>query len=280
MKVLSKTLLLFSLFLAFLFVFNACEHEPIWPEINNPNDTIPNDTIPNDTIPNDTIPNDTIPNDTLPEDTIVSPPDTTTQTGGTPCQPGVVYFENDVLPILLSNCAYSGCHNAQSHKEGVILDNYNHVMNTGEIEPFDPSESKLYKVITENDEDDIMPPPPAAPLSNDQIAIISQWILQGALNNACDENAGGCNTVNVSYSATVKPIIQNYCGGCHSGSAPLGGVLLTNYAQISAAALSGSLVGSLKGTAGYVPMPFQQPPLNQCYIDRIEAWVNDGAPYN
>lgn len=264
MRIVFKTLLIFTLLIGLMFAFEACEHDPIWPDNSNPNDTLPNDTLPVDTVP---------------QDTIIAPPDTTTQTGGTPCVPGVIYFENDVLPILLSNCAYSGCHNAASHKEGVILDNYNHTMNTADVEANNLNGSKLYKVITENDEDDIMPPPPAAPLSSEQINIIAQWILQGAQNLTCDENAGGCNTVNVSYAATVKPIIQNYCVGCHGGSAPLGGVSLTNYTQISAAALSGSLLGSLKGIA-YVPMPYQQPPLNQCFIDRIEAWINDGAPNN
>ena len=33
-----------------------------------------------------------------------------------PCDPSKVYFVNDVLPIFLSSCAYSGCHDAATHK--------------------------------------------------------------------------------------------------------------------------------------------------------------------
>ena len=42
----------------------------------------------------------------------------TTGTGGNPnediCSPDSIYFENDILPILISNCAIPGCHDASS----------------------------------------------------------------------------------------------------------------------------------------------------------------------
>src|ERR1043165_3349153 len=65
-------------------------------------------------------------------------------------------FERDILPIFLSNCAKSGCHDAASHEEGYILDSYNNIMNTGDddgIVPFDAYESEIYEAITEDDLD-------------------------------------------------------------------------------------------------------------------------------
>lgn len=254
MQVIYRTIGLFAFGLLFTFLFESCKHEPILPD-ENPIDTTTN-----------------------PIDTTTYPPPDTSDINDNPCLPNVIYFERDVLPILLSNCAYTGCHDAASHEEGVVLNNYNNVMNTGDVKPNNLNGSDLYEVITENDPDDIMPRPPGAPLSSAQISIIAQWILQGAQNLTCNET-GGCNTINVSFAATVLPIIQNYCVGCHSGSSPQGGLLLTNYNQIAAAANSGKLVGSIKGT-GYTPMPYLQSPLNSCFIQKIESWVLDGALNN
>jgi len=258
MKIVFKTLFAFCLLIGMMFVFDSCKHDPIWPDDNIPTDTIPEDTIPNDTI--------------------VTPPDTI-QTG-TPCEAGIIYFEKDVLPILLSNCATSGCHDAITQAEGIILDTYDNVVETSEVTAYNLVGNTLYRTITENDNAKLMPPPPEPPLSNHQIVIIAQWILQGAKNLVCDDNPPPCDTENVSFSATVQPIIQNYCITCHGGDFPLGDLLLTNYTQISTTALSGSLLSALKGENGYIQMPYLQPPLNPCFIERIEAWINNGAPNN
>jgi hypothetical protein len=67
-----------------------------------------------------------------PTDTIDNPIDTGNNGGGAtscvPCDPDSVYFQNQILPILVSNCTESGCHNASDHKEGVILTSYQTLM--------------------------------------------------------------------------------------------------------------------------------------------------------
>ena len=40
------------------------------------------------------------------------------------CEENVVYFENQVLPIFIANCAISGCHDAQSAADEVVLIDY------------------------------------------------------------------------------------------------------------------------------------------------------------
>lgn len=110
--------------------------------------------------------------------TDVNPGDTTNM--GTPCDPDVVYFDQQVLPILRSNCALSGCHDAATAQEEVILTSYENVMQTAEIVPFDLNESKLYEVITDDDPEDRMPPSPNTPLNSEQVQLIAKWILQGA----------------------------------------------------------------------------------------------------
>ena len=205
--------------------------------------------------------------------------DTTFAPSGIQCDPDTVYFQNDILPLLMSSCGITGCHDEQTAEEGVILTSYYYVMQTAEVEPFQPGESKLYEIITEPDPDDRMPPPPASPLTNDQKNMIYTWISQGALNNYCEQE--DCDSVNVSFSETIFPIVQNNCMGCHSGPSPNGNISLTNYTQIKNYAsispgIAGSLLGAITHSNGNIPMPQNGPPLSDCKIAQIRNWIDEG----
>jgi hypothetical protein len=89
-----------------------------------------------------------------------------------------------------------------------------------------------------------------------------------------------CDTVDVSYSQQVWPIINSNCTGCHSGGAPQGNVSLENYDDIVIAANNGSLLGVIKHEDGWSPMPKGGGKLSDCNIAIIENWVNDGTPDN
>lgn len=198
---------------------------------------------------------------------------------GNPCDPDTVYFEMQILPILQSNCAMSGCHNAASAQDGVILTDYVNVMNTADVRPFDLDGSDLYEVLVETDPDKKMPPSPNIPLSSDQISLIAQWINQGALNLTCDENAG-CNTTNMSFANDIQPILTNKCVGCHSGSSPSGGISLNTYNSVNNVVASGQLYGAINWEANYSNMPKGGNQLPQCEIDKIKSWIDAGAPNN
>jgi mono/diheme cytochrome c family protein len=203
--------------------------------------------------------------------------------GGIPCDPDTSYFQNSVLPLLQSSCGIVGCHDPGTAQDGVILTSYYYVMQTADVDPYDPEGSKLYKVIKNDFQSDRMPPPPAPPLNSSQKQIIYNWILQGALNNFCDQEP--CDSVNVSFSGTVFPIIQNSCYGCHSGSNPGGGIMLTNYNQIKAQGAippgsPGSLLGSITWANGNAQMPKNGNKLSTCKIAQIRKWIEDGMPNN
>ena len=219
-----------------------------------------------------------------PIDTTGNPIDTTDNPGepGEPCDPNLVYFDQQILPILKSNCAKSGCHDAITHEEDIILDSYENVMNSKEnlVRPFSLNNSELYEVITENDPDDVMPPPPNQRLTSDQIQLIAKWIQQGAQDLTCDDSQGTCNTTNVSYSGFVAPLLTTYCIGCHSGGAPSGGITLNTHGGVQTVAQNGRLVGAITWASGYQPMPLGSAKLSDCNIEKIKAWVNDGAPNN
>jgi mono/diheme cytochrome c family protein len=202
--------------------------------------------------------------------------DTTGNGGGTsqPCDPDTVYFQNDILPLFVSNCAMSGCHDAQTAEDGVILTDYQTIMQTGEIDPGNPNNSEVYEAITETDPDKIMPPPPAT-LTPEQIAMVYTWIAQGAQNNGC----GDCDTTNVTYSGIIRSLVDQWCVGCHGGIAPSDGIDLSTYTGLYNIALNGSLIGSTHGQSGYSPMP-QGGQLSDCEKDQLLIWVQDGAPNN
>lgn len=198
---------------------------------------------------------------------------------GIPCNADTVYFERDILPLITSSCAYAGCHNAASKKDGVILDNYTNIIKTGKVKAFNPGDSELFEVITETDPKDVMPPPPASKLTSTQIALIEKWIRQGAKNNRCDEDGSACNTNNVSYTNYVKPAIAS-CVTCHKTGNASGGVTLDTYASTKAAALNGKLHGSISWSPGFKAMPQGGSKLPDCTIKKIKSWVDAGAPEN
>lgn len=193
------------------------------------------------------------------------------------CSTDTIYFVQQVLPLLSSGCAMSGCHDANSHKEGVILDSYSGILLTGGINLSNPTNSKIYRQMLKTDEDR-MPPPPAPAFTADQLAIISKWISQGAKETSCLES--GCDTTNVTYTTSIKPMIQNNCLGCHNGTGAGGGISLATYAEIKTIADNGKLLGVIDYLPGYSRMPKNGNKLTDCQINMVKIWLNQGSPQN
>lgn len=242
------------LFFLIVGVHFSCKHDPI---------LLDEDIMPIDTT-------GTNPIDT----TVINPIDTTALM---PCDPDKVYFELEILPILKSNCAFSGCHDAASAEDGVILESYESVMATADVEAFNLNDSELFEVLVDTDEEERMPPTPTDKLPAEQIQLIATWILQGAENLQCDPDLQVCETDNVSFSQFVQPLIDIHCRGCHSGNVPSGGIDLTNHTNIKDVVLNGRLAGAIKWDNGFSPMPQGGEQLSQCNIDKIVAWIDDGA---
>ena len=241
-----------------LMFLPACQHGPTF---------IDDDMMPTDTTIVD-------PGDT----TVVNPGDTTIMLG--PCDPDIVYFDLDILPILKSNCAFSGCHDAASAQDGVILESYETTIQTADVEPFNLDDSEIYEVLVDDEEEERMPPPPTARLSPSQIQLIAKWILQGGENLSCDPDLSLCDTMNVSFAEFVQPTINNHCLGCHSGNVPAGGLDFSTYAGIKDVALNGRLYGAVARLSGFSAMPRNSNPLPQCTVDKIKSWIDQGALNN
>lgn len=187
-----------------------------------------------------------------------------------------VCFERDVLPIFQSNCTQSGCHNSQSRESGYDLSSYSTIVSKG-IKPGNYRASKIYKVLVAGS--GVMPQSPYSRLTNEQITTIAVWIEDGAKDTICTDN-GLCDTTAVSFNASVLPILQLHCTGCHSGSNPEGEINYSSYSGVKATVSGGKLLGSIQHAAGYFEMPKNANKLSACKINTIQAWINAGAPNN
>lgn len=191
------------------------------------------------------------------------------------CSPDSVYFANVILPLISSNCAISGCHDPVTHEDGLVLNSYAGIMAI--TRSGNARESKLYRVITTSDQGDVMPPPPHSPLSSSNKDAVLKWINQGAKNNLCTD---ACDTTAFTFSATVVPLINNYCKGCHNPASLGGGIDLSSYSGIKSVAVNGKLMGSITHSPGYVAMPQGGNKLQDCQVKQIEKWIKAGLNNN
>lgn len=181
-----------------------------------------------------------------------------------------ICFGDQILPIIQSNCSYTGCHDGSS--EGMNLTTYSNIMQI--VTPGDANSSTLYKAILGGGEEP-MPPAGKPQLTTAQVILIHNWIQQGALNTAC-----ACDSTIFTFSGAVWPTIQSHCTGCHSGSNPAGNpsLDLSTYGNIVAAVNSQNLYGRITGTSGAIMPPGNK--MSDCKIKQINNWINGGMLNN
>lgn len=92
-----------------------------------------------------------------------------------------------------------------------------------------------------------------------------------------------CDTVNISLSEDVMPILSASCLVCHgnTSAASLGaGIDLEDFSDLEPYATGGALVGVVDHLPGWSPMPKAQPQLQSCDRAIIRNWVEQGAQNN
>lgn len=93
-----------------------------------------------------------------------------------------VSFSKDIQPLFTSNCATSGCHNANHQPPDLEKDAaYNAIKNLNLVDTKTPANSILYGKLTGK----LIPAMPiGAPANPSNINnLVLAWIQQGALNN-------------------------------------------------------------------------------------------------
>lgn len=182
-----------------------------------------------------------------------------------------VCFQENVLPIFVSNCTRSGCHNPTDLEHGYDLTNYEGIMKG--VIPKHPLRSEVYTVIRGKNPS----MPPDGKLSQKEISYIDIWIKMGAKNSS---NCQSCDSSEYAFSSRIQPLFETWCTGCHSAGNASGGYDFTNYNGIIASVTDNRLLGSIHHLPGYLPMPQNTNALSSCNIRLIEKWIAAGYPDN
>ena len=117
------------------------------------------------------------------------------------------------------------------------------------------------------------------------VFVMTLTILASCKYDNIEELYPECNTTNVTYSGSIKQIIDNNCYSCHNNNNTSGGISLEGYANVAAASQIpagsyGSLYGVITWDAGNSPMPKNAAQLDDCSIQKIKAWIDAGSPDN
>ena len=92
-----------------------------------------------------------------------------------------------------------------------------------------------------------------------------------------------CDTLNVTFSGSISPVLQNNCLSCHGNTtaAAFGGnIRLESYADVKVRVDDHRLYGSIAHESGYSPMPMGASKLSDCAIAAFRIWIGSGAPNN
>ena len=95
--------------------------------------------------------------------------------------------------------------------------------------------------------------------------------------------AAQCDTIKISYSGTIAPIISNNCMnlGCHTAGHPDAGLQFDTHANFILSIPGDRLMKALQYTYTGGSSTKNMPPvgkLNTCDITKIQAWINKGHP--
>lgn len=181
-----------------------------------------------------------------------------------------ISFVSDILPVYVSKCSTTGCHDAITQGESYNFSSYADLLARG-IVPYNSSASRAYTVLNNTSGENIMPPPPLPAVTSNEKALILKWINEGAKNTNFTVN---CDTTKFTFT-DINQIIQSSCVGCHIGSSAGGGIQLTSYALVKVIADNGRLVAVI--TLNTMP---KGAPLTDCKKIQIQKWVAAGSPNN
>ena len=115
------------------------------------------------------------------------------------------------------------------------------------------------------------------------ITCVGALILMGGCyyDNVEELYPDGCRTNDVRYTDDVVPILEaNNCLSCHNDGDEQGGINLEGYDNLLERVEDGSLMGSVRHDDDWEAMPLTGNKMNNCSIDRLQAWIDAGALNN
>lgn len=184
-----------------------------------------------------------------------------------------VYFNEEILPIFVTQCGSSRCHGGSNEKR-MNYTTYNGIM-TG-ITPGQPYNSKIYTAIIGVYLNSM---PPGKPINENQRTLIKVWIEQGAKNNSESDTITKKDTTktivpvgSACFSRDILPVILANCSKCHNSLTSYNGIIQI----VSAGNPSNSTLYQDITASGSNAMPpsYKLPQVN---IDSIYSWIKNGA---
>jgi hypothetical protein len=172
-----------------------------------------------------------------------------------------VCFTRDVQPIIDAGCAKSGCHDDVTAADGITLITY---------EQMHEYSADIVRVMKRG----TMPPPLWVKLDSTTIATIERWVNEGAKNTSCGSKPP--DTMNVTYTRQIEPMIDLYCIGCHAVQESGSGPLLRTYEEVKTEVRYGTLLPVISGEPGYPKMPPGRTSMTSNDVAVFEAWVRQG----
>jgi len=203
-----------------------------------------------------------------------------------------VDFTKQIKPIIESACLH--CHCAERVEGDLRLDSLAMAMAKGAHEPAivprEPEKSSFYRrLVLPADDAEIMPPE-GPPLDERQIALVRQWIEEGAPWPA---SAVLEVQPRIDFVAQVQPILEMNCVSCHSGDEPAGNLKLTTFeaalkggdsgaALVPFGAEESALYATTVAAADdptLMPPIDQGGPLGKAQSDILRLWIAQGAAW-
>jgi len=87
-----------------------------------------------------------------------------------------------------------------------------------------------------------------------------------------------CDTIDITWESSIAEILQNNCVVCHGPETSYNNVRHDSYEAELIVVNDGRLRGVVNHHNGYVQMPFDRPQLPECELQKINIWLDNGAP--
>ncbi len=212
-------------------------------------------------------------------------------------------FTSQVAPILSRHCG--GCH-ITGRRGNFQMASYAELMKTGVVQPGVGEASRLVEVILSGDM-----PRGGGKVSPDDVGILIRWINAGApfdgpdptapLDSLARASAGPATPAptatpvaklkpgEVSFAASVAPVIAEHCMGCHDARQPEANLSMVTLERLLRGGRGGAPVVSGKGAESLLVkklkgagidgqrMPLGRDPLPADVIAAIQTWIDQGV---
>ncbi|MDF2436394.1 MAG: hypothetical protein K0Q95_770 [Bacteroidota bacterium] len=114
-----------------------------------------------------------------------------------------------------------------------------------------------------------------------QLFAASLWVIAFAAcktkekTTATTAKRTDCTNTAYTYTADIKPLMDQNCVRCHNTNMKAG-YNLGDIASVKKAGSNGYLLGTIKHESGFMAMPAHAEKMDQASIDKIECWINTG----